>query len=83
MHAGSGGNIEIMGLMQGKIQGDTMFVMDSFALPVEGTETRVNAQNEAYEYMVSYIEKSKEVPNQSHDISANRRVYRYLYVIGW
>lgn len=61
MHARSGGNIEIMGLMQGKIQGDTMYVMDSFALPVEGTETRVNAQNEAYEYMVSYIEKSKEV----------------------
>lgn len=61
MHARSGGNIEVMGLMQGKIQGDTMYVMDSFALPVEGTETRVNAQNEAYEYMVSYIEKSKEV----------------------
>lgn len=61
MHARSGGNIEIMGLMQGKIQGDTMYVMDSFALPVEGTETRVSAQNEAYEYMVSYIEKSKEV----------------------
>lgn len=61
MHARSGGNIEIMGLMQGKIQDDTMYVMDSFALPVEGTETRVNAQNEAYEYMVSYIEKSKEV----------------------
>ncbi|KAI9271453.1 JAB1/Mov34/MPN/PAD-1 ubiquitin protease-domain-containing protein [Sporodiniella umbellata] len=61
MHARSGGNIEIMGLMQGKINGDTMYVMDSFALPVEGTETRVNAQNEAYEYMVSYIEKSKEV----------------------
>ncbi|CEP10016.1 hypothetical protein [Parasitella parasitica] len=41
MHARSGGNIEVMGLMQGKIQGDTMYVMDSFALPVEGTETRV------------------------------------------
>ncbi|KAG1172539.1 hypothetical protein G6F70_006393 [Rhizopus microsporus] len=61
MHARSGGNIEVMGLMQGKIHDDTMYVMDSFALPVEGTETRVNAQNEAYEYMVSYIEKSKEV----------------------
>jgi proteasome lid subunit RPN8/RPN11 len=61
MHARSGGNIEIMGLMQGKIQGDTMYIMDSFALPVEGTETRVNAQNEAYEYMVSYMEKSREV----------------------
>lgn len=33
-----------MGLMQGKVQGDTFVVIDSFALPVEGTETRVNAQ---------------------------------------
>jgi COP9 signalosome complex subunit 5 len=33
-----------MGLMQGKVQGDTFIVIDSFALPVEGTETRVNAQ---------------------------------------
>ncbi|EIE80444.1 hypothetical protein RO3G_05149 [Rhizopus delemar RA 99-880] len=54
MHARSGGNIEVMGLMQGKIQGDTMYVMDSFALPVEGTETRVNAQNEAYEFLKQY-----------------------------
>jgi len=56
MHARSGGTLEVMGLMQGKIDGDTMIVMDSFALPVEGTETRVNAQVEAYEYMVSYLE---------------------------
>jgi COP9 signalosome complex subunit 5 len=38
MHARSGGSLEVMGLMQGKIQGDTMIVMDSFALPVEGTQ---------------------------------------------
>ncbi len=31
-------------MMQGKIVGDTFIVIDSFALPVEGTETRVNAQ---------------------------------------
>jgi proteasome lid subunit RPN8/RPN11 len=61
MHARSGGNIEVMGLMQGKIQGDTMIIMDSFALPVEGTETRVNAAAEGYEYMVDYILKAKEV----------------------
>ena len=61
MHARSGGNIEVMGLMQGKVQGDTMIIMDAFGLPVEGTETRVNAQSEAYEYMVSYMEKAKEV----------------------
>ena len=61
MHARSGGNIEVMGLMQGKVLGDTMVVMDSFALPVEGTETRVNAAQEGYEYMVQYMEKAKEV----------------------
>lgn len=38
-----------------------MIVMDSFALPVEGTETRVNAQAQAYEYMTAYIEAAKQV----------------------
>lgn len=45
-HAVSGGRLEVMGVLQGKIEGDTMVVMDSFALPVEGTETRVNAAAE-------------------------------------
>ncbi|RKO92964.1 JAB1/Mov34/MPN/PAD-1 ubiquitin protease-domain-containing protein [Blyttiomyces helicus] len=61
MHARSGGNIEVMGLMQGKVFDETMVIMDAFALPVEGTETRVNAQAEGYEYMVSYMERAKEV----------------------
>ncbi|SAM04713.1 hypothetical protein [Absidia glauca] len=68
MHSRSGGNIEVMGLMQGKVQGDTMYVMDAFALPVEGTETRVNAQNEAYEYMVTYMEQAKQVGRQENVI---------------
>lgn len=38
--------------------------MDSFALPVEGTETRVNAQSQAYEYMTAYMESAKEVGKQ-------------------
>lgn len=38
-----------------------MIVMDSFALPVEGTETRVNAQAQAYEYMADYTENAKTV----------------------
>ena len=59
MHAKSGGNLEIMGLLQGKIQGDTFIVIDAFALPVEGTETRVNAQAEAYEYMIDFAETNK------------------------
>jgi hypothetical protein len=48
-----------MGLLQGKVQGDSFVVIDSFALPVEGTETRVNAQAEAYEYMVDFQGTSK------------------------
>lgn len=47
-----------MGLMQGKIAGDTFIVTDAFRLPVEGTETRVNAQDEANEYMVAYTQAS-------------------------
>ncbi|KAF9997483.1 COP9 signalosome complex subunit 5 [Modicella reniformis] len=61
MHARSGGSIEVMGMMQGKVQGNTIVIMDAFALPVEGTETRVNAQAEGYEYMVQYITKIKDV----------------------
>ncbi|EGF83607.1 hypothetical protein BATDEDRAFT_15731 [Batrachochytrium dendrobatidis JAM81] len=61
IHSRSGGNIEVMGMMQGKVVDDTMIVMDSFALPVEGTETRVNAQAEGYEYMVEYMTKIKQV----------------------
>ncbi|KAF4530742.1 hypothetical protein B566_EDAN007963 [Ephemera danica] len=61
MHARSGGSLEVMGLLLGKVDGNTMVVMDSFALPVEGTETRVNAQAQAYEYMTDYIEAAKQV----------------------
>lgn len=52
-------SLQVMGLLQGKVQGDAFVVIDSFALPVEGTETRVNAQAEAYEYMVDFQGTSK------------------------
>lgn len=65
VHARSGGTIEVMGLMQGKTDGDTIVVMDAFALPVEGTETRVNAQADAYEYMVEYSTINKQVLYQT------------------
>ena len=61
MHARSGGNLEVMGLLLGKCDASVMVVMDSFALPVEGTETRVNAQAQGYEYMTAYIEAAKQV----------------------
>ena len=59
MHAKSGGNIEVMGLMQGKVKGDTFWIMDSFALPVEASETRVNAGAEGDTYMIAHDEFSK------------------------
>ncbi|KAK0404714.1 hypothetical protein QR680_017594 [Steinernema hermaphroditum] len=64
IHARSGGNLEIMGLMQGKIEDRSMIIMDSFALPVEGTETRVNAQAQAYEYMTTFTDACQEVGRQ-------------------
>ena len=66
MHAQSGGNIEIMGLMVGKIDGHSIIVMDSFALPVEGTETRVNANLAAYEYMVNFQSNAKLVGREEN-----------------
>ncbi|CAE6372473.1 unnamed protein product [Rhizoctonia solani] len=61
IHARSGGIYEIMGMMQGKVRAAdrSLVVMDSFALPVQGTETRVNAANEANEYMVAFKEGSE------------------------
>ena len=35
---------------------DTFYVMDSFALPVIGTETRVNPGNEANEFMGTHMD---------------------------
>jgi COP9 signalosome complex subunit 5 len=50
-----------MGLMQGKVIGNSVVIIDSFALLVQGTETRVNAANEVNEYMVTYTEESERV----------------------
>ena len=61
MHAKSGGDIEVMGLFQGRAKGDTFYIMDAFALPVEATETRVNAGNEANQYMIDYSDYMDEV----------------------
>ncbi|RDI83299.1 Compactin diketide synthase [Venturia inaequalis] len=67
MHARSGGNLEVMGLMQGSIHGDTFVVSDAFRLPVEGTETRVNAQDDAMEYMVKFTTMARE-HNQADNV---------------
>jgi COP9 signalosome complex subunit 5 len=66
MHARSGGNLEVMGLMQGSVHGDTFVVSDAFRLPVEGTETRVNAQDDAMEYMVKFTEMARKNDQQDN-----------------
>ncbi len=58
----SGGNLEVMGLLLGKVDANVMVVMDSFALPVEGTETRVNAQAQGWV-------NQRKVPPLSHRTS--------------
>ncbi|KAI0476983.1 JAB1/Mov34/MPN/PAD-1 ubiquitin protease-domain-containing protein [Xylaria cf. heliscus] len=68
MHARSGGSIEIMGLMQGYTDGDTIVVTDAFGLPVEGTETRVNAQDDANEYMVQYLQLSRDQGSREENV---------------
>lgn len=60
MHARSGGSLEVMGLMQGYVEGTALVVTDAFRLPVEGTETRVNAQEDANEYLVEYLRLCRE-----------------------
>lgn len=62
MHAKSGGDIEVMGLMKGKVTPDgTFIIMDAFPLPVEGTETRVNAGAGANEFMVTFTEACERI----------------------
>ncbi|KAH0445958.1 hypothetical protein IEQ34_025209 [Dendrobium chrysotoxum] len=63
IHTRAGGIYEVMGTMTGKVdvQTRTIYIMDAFALPVQGTETRVNAGDEAYEFMVEWQESSKRV----------------------
>jgi COP9 signalosome complex subunit 5 len=61
IHARSGVPYEIMGLMRGKVVERSIVILDSFALPVQGTETRVNAGDQATEYMVQFLEGSKQV----------------------
>ena len=68
MHARSGGALEIMGIMQGYVDGTALVVTDAFRLPVEGTETRVNAQSDADEYLVEYLSACRDESRQENVI---------------
>ena len=68
MHARSGGQFEVMGVMQGYVDGTAMVITDAFRLPVEGTETRVNAQDDANEYMVEYLRLCREEKSRMENL---------------
>ncbi|CUS22398.1 LAQU0S05e04478g1_1 [Lachancea quebecensis] len=70
-HALKGGDVEIMGMLVGTTHRDSIVVFDCYPLPVEGTETRVNAQLESYEYMVQYM-------NEVYDSCAHPK-----NIVGW
>ena len=50
-----------MGLLQGRVCDNTFIVSDVFGLPVEGTETRVCAGNDANVYINDYVENMESV----------------------
>lgn len=54
-HAIKGNDNEIMGMLIGTTIGSSFVVSQTFPLPILGTETRVNALAESYEYMVQYM----------------------------
>lgn len=55
-----------MGVMTGKILQNEFVVMDVIPLPVEGTETRVNAMAAGYEYMVNYVTSLNRVGHEEN-----------------
>ncbi|EDO16953.1 hypothetical protein Kpol_1041p11 [Vanderwaltozyma polyspora DSM 70294] len=73
-HACHGGSIEIMGMLVGTILYNQIVIYDTYELPVEGTETRVNAQMESYEYMVQYMNETFDETAVKNDIQ---------HIVGW
>lgn len=60
-HARKGKTNEVMGYFKGIIEGNTYVVTDAFPLPVEGTETRVDAGREAEEYTGQFSDLAEAV----------------------
>ncbi len=52
--------MEVMGLIQGKIEGRTIIVTDCFGV-LTGNEVRVSAGAEDYEYMIQYTSAVERV----------------------
>jgi len=68
MHARSGGDLEVMGIVQGKLENHGFIITDSFALPVVGSETRVNPGGDSMEYLLGYLELIKQVGKSENAI---------------
>mmetsp|Transcript_21468 Transcript_21468/g.54112 ORF Transcript_21468/g.54112 Transcript_21468/m.54112 type:complete len:359 (-) Transcript_21468:62-1138(-) len=68
MHARSGGNLEVMGIMQGYVKENAMVVTDAFPLPVEGIEYRVDLGPEGDEYLINYLDAAKPVKRFENSI---------------
>ena len=56
MHAKQGEPLEIMGMLYGHTKGSTFVITDVVSLPVEGTETRVNASADCDAYTLEYLD---------------------------
>ncbi|KAK3918426.1 COP9 signalosome complex subunit 5 [Frankliniella fusca] len=67
MHARSGGTLEVMGLLLGKVDANTMIVMDSFALPVGRLENAIGwyHSHPGYGCWLSGIDVSTQMLNQN------------------
>ncbi len=50
-----------MGQLFGIRDGNCIHIMDALALPVEGTETRVNASDEAHEFIACFLDANEKV----------------------
>jgi len=54
MHAQSGGECEVMGMLQGFCDGETINIMDVFGLPVKGDLASVSETAESNLYKVDH-----------------------------
>ena len=60
-HAINGGTKEVMGSLCGKIEDNVFVIWDVIELPVESTETRVNAGEEAAIHLCGMIELNEQI----------------------
>lgn len=68
-HAITGGSIEIMGMLTGYYKDNDLIILDCYQLPVVGTESRVNPQNDSYEFMLQYLTSIQKGSNRTENIT--------------